>query len=107
MVMHPDVIELMEKVTMKSDPSLAEDGYTGATNIININTKDGKKYSLRVDHAKGSPENPMHLEELLEKYKDCAGTVLGPAALERSTEILLELEKLDRINDLISLLNEF
>ena len=106
MVWNPTIIELMRKVTMKSDPSLAEDGYTGATNIVNINTKNGREYSLRVDHAKGSPENPLSLDELLEKYRACAGTVLSPAALDHSIRCLLELEKLDRINDLILLLNE-
>jgi len=107
MVSNPAIIELMKKVTMKSDPSLAEDGYTGAANIININTKDGKEYSLRIDHAKGSPENPLSLDELLEKYRACAGTVLSPAALDSSIHCLLELEKLDRIDALILLLNEF
>jgi 2-methylcitrate dehydratase PrpD len=107
MVSNPAIIQLMRKVTMRSDPSLAEDGYTGATNIVNINTKDGKEYSLRVDHAKGSPEYPLSLDELLEKYRACAGAVLSPEALDRSIHCLLELEKLDRIDALILLLNEF
>jgi 2-methylcitrate dehydratase len=97
----------MKKVTMESDPSLAEDGYTGAANIVNIKTNIGKEFSLRVDHAKGSPKNPLSLDELLEKYRYCAGAILNPASIDRSIHCLLELEKLERIESMIALFNDF
>ena len=106
LVLDPTVVELMKKVSMKPDTSLAEDGYTGATNIINIITKTGEEYALRVDHAKGSPENPLGLDELLEKYRVCAGSVLGASTVERSIDCLLELEKLEGVETLISILGD-
>jgi len=106
-VSDPEVVELMKKVTMESDPSLAEDGYTGAATIVNIKTNIGKEFSLRVDHAKGSPKNPLSLDELLEKYRNCAVAILSPASIDRSIHCLLELEKLERIESMITLFNDF
>ena len=105
LVSDPAILTLMEKVTMTPDPSLAEDGYTGAATIVTIRMKDGKTYTRRVDHAKGSPENPLSMEELLAKYRDCAGSVLSPEALEKSVECLLDLEHLDQVGTLISILD--
>jgi len=105
LVSDPEMVALMKKVTMTPDPSLAEDGYTGAATIVTIRMNDGKTYTRRVDHAKGSPENPLSMEELLAKYRDCAGSVLSPEALEKSVECLLDLENLDQVGTLISLLD--
>jgi hypothetical protein len=44
---------------------------------------------------------------LLEKYRDCAGAILNPASIDRSIHCLLELEKLERIESMITLFNDF
>jgi len=106
MVSNPMSMDLMKVVSMEPDPTLAEDGYTGAASIVTIHLKDGRKFSRRVDHAKGSPENPLSMEELLNKYRDCAGKVLGPAALDRSIDCLLKLEELDQISQLTTIIND-
>jgi 2-methylcitrate dehydratase PrpD len=104
MVSQPEVVSLMRKVSMKPDPALAEDGYTGAATIVSIKTRDGRTYTKRVDHAKGSPENPLSLEELLEKYRDCTSPILEPTAVIDSLDCLLNLDALDHIGELFSIL---
>jgi 2-methylcitrate dehydratase PrpD len=105
MVSDPEIVRLMEKVTMTPDPSLAEDGYTGAATIVNVRMNDGSTYTSRVDHAKGSPKNPMSMEELLVKYRECAGKTLRPGVIETTIDQLLRLEQVENISDLIALLD--
>lgn len=106
MVHDPAVVSLMGKITMKPDPALAEDGYTGAATIVNIRMQDGAVYTRRVDHAKGSPEDPMSTEELLAKYRDCAAGAVSAATMEATIDYLLNLEKRESLVELIALLNE-
>jgi 2-methylcitrate dehydratase PrpD len=105
LVSDPEMIALMKKVTMTPDPSLAEDGYTGAATIVTMRMNDGNTYTKRVDHAKGSPENPLNMEELLAKYRDCAGSLLSPEAREKSIECLLDIENLDQVGTLMSIID--
>jgi 2-methylcitrate dehydratase PrpD len=69
-----------------------------------IITKSGEQYSKRVTQyeTKGHPDNPMTEEELLAKYKDCAGYVLSDTSINTSAEILRNLESLDSISDLLN-----
>ena len=106
MVHDPAVVNLMRKVTMTPDTSLAEDGYTGAATIVTIRMQDGAEYTRRVDHAKGSPEHPMSTEELLAKYRDCASRAVNVATTEATIDCLLNLEQIKTIVDLITLLQE-
>ncbi len=105
MVSDPAIVRIMQKVTMTPDPSLAEDGYTGAATTVNIHMRDGTRYTKTVYHAKGSPENPLSMQELLAKYQDCASRTLLARAIEATTNQLLHLERMDKIVDLIAQLD--
>ncbi len=54
-----------------------------------------------VQKAKGNPENPMSLQEIQDKYRDCCSEVLPEQSLERSLSLLEDLDKLDQINELM------
>ena len=102
LVSDPEIVGMMKKVTMTADASLAEDGYNGAATIVTVHLKDGNTCSQRVDHAKGSPEDPLSMEELLTKYRDCAAGTITKGATKNTIERLLHLEKMHNINDLIA-----
>jgi 2-methylcitrate dehydratase PrpD len=67
--------------------------------------KSGEQYSRRVDHAKGSPGNPLSTEELLAKFRDCAKTALHPEGLKKSIDCLLNVETINPVNLLLKLLS--
>ncbi len=78
-------------------------GSPGAPEKVTVRMRDGREFSREVLHATGSPENPMPLEELAGKYRDCAGVVLSDAAVERSLEMILHLDEVADVADLAEL----
>lgn len=68
-IMDQKIFELSKKVTVKADPQkdliMAKEGFPAAD--IEIFTEDGKIYKGCEPFVKGHPQNPMSLEECIQK----------------------------------------
>jgi 2-methylcitrate dehydratase PrpD len=62
--------------------------------------KGGRSLENSVEKAKGNPENPMSLQEIHEKYRDCCRNVLHQDAIEKSLMLLQKLDQLKSIREL-------
>jgi 2-methylcitrate dehydratase PrpD len=60
---------------------------------VELVTEDGRRYSIRIDHPKGDPENPLAWEELLSKFDDLTSSIY-PA--ERRKEIVTRVQALEQ-----------
>jgi 2-methylcitrate dehydratase PrpD len=100
----PQVLEMMKKIKMSVDSEIIRLGYDkrSAANI-KIKLIDGREYRT-LSLPKGIVERPISDNDLIKKYKDCAGLVLEKESLERSIELILNLEKLDDIRKLTQVL---
>ena len=65
---------------------------------VEIVTTKGQKLRKRIDYPKGDPENPMSLNEMIEKYKDLARRRTSDFATELILERVMKLEKLLDMN---------
>ena len=72
---------LRRKVKYTVDSSMGEDAVR-----LELTMKDGSRIEESVEHATGSPENPMSDERLAEKFMTLASTTLG----EREAAAVLE-----------------
>ena len=71
MVQRPPIRKLMEKVRRyRIEDSKTYSGVVGYTDVAMMTTRG--RFTLRVEHAPGSPEWPMSDVELDEKFIDCA-----------------------------------
>jgi 2-methylcitrate dehydratase PrpD len=70
--------------------------------IITVRLKDGTELTERVDNAKGRWDNPLTQEELYDKYRIYAGLYLSKNTVERSLELLDQLENLKDISELMA-----
>ncbi len=69
--------------------------------ITTIVMKDGRRFSKKLEHARGEPPNLLPFEEVRQKYETCVGSILTRRQVEESTRLVLGLEKLDSIGKLI------
>jgi len=106
------IVEARKKVRLSFPdvpiwPGLADVGPDTAFvgNPVTIQTHDGKSYSARVDIPRGDPALPLSDDELVAKYRDCARSQLRPDELERSTGLILGLEKLTEIGKFMATLS--
>jgi 2-methylcitrate dehydratase PrpD len=91
-----DVLQTTKKIEVLEDPqfdTLGDEGRHGVE--LEVQLKNGKNYSEKVLHAKGSDKHPMTREEVLKKFRLLASRVLSRARVDQLEDTLLNLEKLD------------
>ena len=107
-VMHPEVQETISKVeyTPFPDEEGISRGYTLVTAIVDIDMKDGRTFSGRLDYPKGSKANPMSYDEVADKFRDCAELARWPKSkTERTIDLVHGLDALKDIRKLTATLS--
>lgn len=101
----PSVIRLAEKVHMEVDPELEEDADGSRPSKVTIRLKDGRTITCRVDYAKGTAKKwPLTLEELKDKFSNCARRVLAEKGALEAAAMIEQLDTLDSVAPLCRLL---
>jgi 2-methylcitrate dehydratase PrpD len=72
--------------------------------IVEITLNDGKQLTERVEHVRGTPENPMSREEVVAKARELMTPVLGAPTCSTLIERVLALDTVKDIRDLRPLL---
>jgi 2-methylcitrate dehydratase PrpD len=108
----PNMIETRKKVRLSFPdvpiwPGLADVGpdteFVG--NPVTIRMKDGRNYNARVDIPRGDPGAPLTDDEVLAKYRDCGREQLDRRDIERSVGLIMELERVENIQTVVTTLN--
>jgi 2-methylcitrate dehydratase PrpD len=110
-VLHDPVIKtLMPKVTLHADPELSQHGYLppekqGPTRTkVVITLDDNRVLSREIPIAKGAPSRRLSVTELIDKFKECAGTILTSANINNVIDFVLNLERIKDISPLMEML---
>jgi len=96
------VLALSNRVTPTVDDSLTRLA-VGPT-VVEITMKNGKTYSKQVDIPYGSPENPMSMEAMALKMRDCASYAAKPMSadnVERLIQQTAHLEGLPNVREFV------
>jgi 2-methylcitrate dehydratase PrpD len=72
--------------------------------IVEVTLNDGKVVTERVEHVRGTPENPMTREEIVAKARELMTPVLGALTCDALIERILALDGVKDIRDLRPLL---
>jgi 2-methylcitrate dehydratase len=72
--------------------------------IATITTQDGRKFGETVDHAKGSPENPMSDKEIIAKFRANASGAVSQGRQDEIIEATWNLEDFTDMGDYMRLL---
>jgi 2-methylcitrate dehydratase PrpD len=99
------ILQTTKAIEVLEDPELEALGDEGRHGVsIEVQLQDGKRYSERVLHAKGSDKHPMSREEVLHKFRLLASRVLSRSRVEKLEDTLLNLEKLNDARKIAKLL---
>jgi 2-methylcitrate dehydratase PrpD len=84
-------------MTLVHDPAL-DAGYPERyTSVVELSLRDGRSLSRRVEHAKGTRDNPLAPDEVRAKYARLASSVVPRP---RAEAIMAAVDGLDRAPDL-------
>jgi 2-methylcitrate dehydratase PrpD len=97
-------LALAEKVMVTRDARMDE--LTGYPAEVKIRTRRGDFFQ-RVDHVKGTPENPMSMDDIIGKFRKCipfSARAISPQTTERIIETVVSLDQLQDTAELAELL---
>ncbi|RLM28272.1 2-methylcitrate dehydratase [Brenneria alni] len=105
-VRRPALGQLMEKVVMITSPFWRDDELLrrapeGA--VITLEMADGTKYERFTAQARGTAIRPLSDDELSDKFRRCAGRVMGDIQMQRLLGRLWAVETLPDLDDLLAL----
>ena len=96
------LVNLMKRVTMHVDPALVKGGYRGTFGVVlRITLSSGQILTKKVLAPRGHPQNPISVESLISKYRDCTHSTLSHELVEYSLDFIMNLEKMNHIEPLM------
>jgi 2-methylcitrate dehydratase PrpD len=98
----PEVLGLVPRIKVLSDPGLDNQGRTSAD--LTVVTTEGRTYSKRLDVAPGNPSNPLKEEEHLSRFQDCMNYTETPLPPDQATQLLDAIQALDEVEDVQTLM---
>jgi len=95
-----EIKRLSKGMRVIGDSSLEENYSDQFESVVEIETKDGRNISKRVNWPKGSPEKPLPYNELKDKFFRVATTVMSK---DQAEEILAWVETAEKQKDVETL----
>ncbi|MEM0240305.1 MAG: MmgE/PrpD family protein [Candidatus Nezhaarchaeales archaeon] len=99
-----DIRDLMKrvKVYLDNEMNMTYPQKLGAK--VRVALRNGEVYEKVVESAKGSPENPLSKDELINKFMDLASLKVSLEKSKELVNVIMKLEKLNSVNELIEVL---
>ncbi len=98
------VRELMDKIFCVEDTALDQEFPQKWPASVIITTKKGQSFSIKIDHPKGDPENPLSWEELIDKFKYLVSPVFSDHEAQKITDSVRSLDKDTKISAISAIL---
>jgi 2-methylcitrate dehydratase PrpD len=99
----PEVTDLMLKVDCIKDPELDAFYPRQWPAWVKIETSAGEAYHAEIMYPKGDPENPLHWDEIIEKFLSLTRPVLAVHKQEQIIECVRMMEKQAEVSHLLKL----
>ncbi len=101
----PRVLSLIERIRIGHEPAF-DAGGAGTRHAVRVEaeTTDGKVLTESVDQRRGSSRYPLTRADIERKFRGLAKVVLGQEAIEEVIELVNNVDELDNMETLASLL---
>jgi 2-methylcitrate dehydratase PrpD len=98
-----DVQAMIERVEFGIDPDAEAAGYNTMTSHIRVELKDRRVLETSAAFGKGSPQNPMSDDELIDKFLDClAWAEVDGGVGRRLADEILHVERAESVAELVA-----
>jgi 2-methylcitrate dehydratase len=100
----PRILGLLQKIKVVADPEIDALFPKVKRARVTITARGGKQYVSQVDHAKGSPQNPMSDADIIAKFHENAKVVMDQSRRNAIIGATMNLEEMDDVGDYLLLL---
>lgn len=98
----PSIATLAQRVTVVHEPAVAD----GDEPYIDVELKDGRRLSDRVEVARGDYTNPLAESEVVSKFRTTAGLVLDAAHVARLEQAVSNVAASNNVRELDELMRQ-
>jgi 2-methylcitrate dehydratase PrpD len=102
-VREPLIKEATGKINVIVDETIPDD-WLKTWSEVTIMLKNGSSLSKRIEIPKGDQRNPLAIADVLEKFRRNASLVLSEAQVEKVLEIVMNLDKINQVHELMSII---
>ena len=67
---------------------------------VTVTMKDGNVYSVMLTHPKGTPEDPLSFDDVVQKYRGCLDSADRPISAENGEKILSLVRDIEDLEDI-------
>ena len=102
----PQVLAMAEKIEWHPDEELLAETKGVESAKTTIVLKDGTRHYIKVEEPLGGLVNPMTVEDVVNKFKDCCSHAMNPIPEENLNKLIdmcLNLEKVEDVREIIAL----
>ncbi|MDD5264519.1 MAG: MmgE/PrpD family protein [Candidatus Bipolaricaulis sp.] len=100
----PFVRSLLGKIQVVAEPAIDALFPKVKRAVVTVTTEGGESYTRQEDFAKGSPERPLSDDDVAEKFRSNASSILSDRKIERIVEATFHLEQFEATGDYMRLL---
>jgi 2-methylcitrate dehydratase PrpD len=104
-IRRPDVLAMCQKIEVVADPEKDALSVLIPPTDVEIETKDGKRYTMHVEAMPGHPQNPLSWSGLAEKLKECRHWSARPLSESKMGQLRNMTEYLERLDDVTEILS--
>ena len=100
----PRIWDLLGKIKVVADPEI-DAMFPGVKRArVTITDLAGASHTAQVDHAKGSPQNPMSDDEIVSKFRANAAEILNPEQQDKVIDLTWKFDQIENLDQYLSLL---
>ena len=100
--LQPEMKSLMERMTIRTDPALNRYTPGSFPCVLQLTMSNGESRKAEIPYPKGHPKNRMSSAEVEGKFRGCARGALSDAQQTKLISLVLDLEKLNSVNELMA-----
>ena len=98
----PKIQAMMKKIERRVVENPGGNAQDFGPSSVRVFLRNGEVLEATVKNAKGTPQNPMSQAEIKEKYRNCCSGILAEKDIEKSLDLILRLDTLDRLDELMA-----
>ncbi len=101
----PQILDFIKRIHARIDPEIESMGpaYRHAARVA-IMTKDGRKFEHEILNRRGSPENPLSVDDVVYKFRNVVEACLRRADIDRVIKLVDQLDQLESTTELFTIL---
>ncbi len=101
----PKILDFIKRINARIDPEIEAMGpaYRHAARVA-VTTKDGRRFDHEILNRRGSPENPLSVDDVVYKFRNVVESCLSGSDIDRVIKLVDKLDQLENTSELFKIL---